>query len=176
MRLDHLLSREQANRKRGSLTPGRYRQAQASLLGARTGAQKTKSSREAKVPVNGTKRMTVIFLNLYRFQGSQSEGKRKRTEAVKPECTLKTAQPDGKHLVKKPVAKLWKQSMRAEMRTILQLVSGERNYQRLRKRSFDSYSDSDDQVTKGAGWMPWHWTPKKDVVSCEKPRGAASRL
>ena len=34
---------------------------------------------------------------------------------------------------------------------------------------------SDDQVTKGAGWMPWHWTPKKDVVSCEKPRGAASR-
>ena len=44
------------------------------------------------------------------------------------------------------------------------------------KKIFDSYSDSDDQVTKGAGWMPWHWTPKKDVVSCEKPRGAASRL
>ena len=47
---------------------------------------------------------------------------------------------------------------------------------KIAKQSFDSYSDSDDQVTKGAGWMPWHWTPKKDVVSCEKPRGAASRL
>ena len=47
---------------------------------------------------------------------------------------------------------------------------------RIEKSIFDSYSDSDDQVTKGAGWMPWHWTPKKDVVSCEKPRGAASRL
>ena len=35
--------------------------------------------------------------------------------------------------------------------------------------------NSDDQVTKGAGWMPWHWTPKKDVVSCDKLRGAASR-
>ena len=44
------------------------------------------------------------------------------------------------------------------------------------RKIFDSYSDSDDQVTKGAGWMPWHWTPKKDVASCEKPRGAASRL
>ena len=42
--------------------------------------------------------MTVIFLNLYRFQGSESESLKK------PECTLKTAQPDGKHLVKKPVA------------------------------------------------------------------------
>ena len=77
-----------------------------------------------------------------------------------------------KHLVKKPVAKLVKESMRAEMRTILQLVSGYIN----QSKNFDSYSDSDDQVTKGAGWMPWHWTPKKDVVSCEKPRGAASRL
>ena len=38
-----------------------------------------------------------------------------------------------------------------------------------------SCSRIDDQVTKGAGWMPWHWTPKKGVVSCEKLWGAASR-
>ena len=23
--------------------------------------------------------------------------------------------------------------------------------------------------------MPWHWEPKKDVVNCDKPRGAVSR-
>ena len=32
-----------------------------------------------------------------------------------------------------------------------------------------------NQATKSTGWMPWHHTPKKDVASCEKLRGAASR-
>ena len=32
-----------------------------------------------------------------------------------------------------------------------------------------------NQANKSAGWMPRHHTPKKDVASCEKPRGAASR-
>ena len=64
--------------------------------------------------------------------------------------------------------------MSAEMRTILQLVSGEKVDSK--RRTLTATQISDDQVTKGAGWMPWHWTPKKDVVSCEKPRGAASRL
>ena len=27
---------------------------------------------------------------------------------------------------------------------------------------------------KSAGWMPWHWEPKKDVISCEKLRGGAN--
>ena len=27
---------------------------------------------------------------------------------------------------------------------------------------------------KSAGWMPWHWEPMKDVISCEKLRGAAN--
>ena len=30
------------------------------------------------------------------------------------------------------------------------------------------------QVTKGAGRMPWHQEPKKDVISCEKLRGGAN--
>ena len=34
----------------------------------------------------------------------------------------------------------------------------------------------EDQATKGTGWMPRRQLPKKDAVSCEKPRGAASRL
>jgi len=32
------------------------------------------------------------------------------------------------------------------------------------------------QATKGAWWMPWQKTAMKDVASCDKPRGAASRL
>ena len=32
------------------------------------------------------------------------------------------------------------------------------------------------QATKGIRWMPWHRMPMKDVVSCDKLRGAASRL
>ena len=30
------------------------------------------------------------------------------------------------------------------------------------------------QATKGAGRMPWHQEPMKDVISCDKPRGAAN--
>ena len=34
--------------------------------------------------------------------------------------------------------------------------------------------DNEGQAGKGAGRMPWHQEPKKDVISCEKPRGAAN--
>ena len=29
---------------------------------------------------------------------------------------------------------------------------------------------------KGAWWMPWHEQAMKDVISCDKPRGAANKL
>ena len=32
------------------------------------------------------------------------------------------------------------------------------------------------QATKGARWMPWRREAMKDVVSCEKLRGAANWL
>jgi len=32
------------------------------------------------------------------------------------------------------------------------------------------------QATKGVRWMPWRQQTTKDVASCDKPRGAASRL
>ena len=44
---------------------------------------------------------------------------------------------------------------------LLRLVSGSRTTR--------------NQATKSTGWMPWHHTPTKDVASCEKLRGAASR-
>ncbi len=32
------------------------------------------------------------------------------------------------------------------------------------------------QAVNGARGMPWHQEPKKDVTSCDKPRGAANKL
>ena len=37
-------------------------------------------------------------------------------------------------------------------------------------------SSPHSQARKGTRWMPRHQGPKKGVASCEKPRGAASRL
>ena len=31
------------------------------------------------------------------------------------------------------------------------------------------------QIRKSIWWMPWHLEPKKDVVICDKPRGAGKR-
>ena len=33
--------------------------------------------------------------------------------------------------------------------------------------------DDAGQANKSARGMPWHQEPKKDVTSCDKPRGAA---
>ena len=30
--------------------------------------------------------------------------------------------------------------------------------------------ESERLSKKSAGWMPWHWEPKKDVTSCDKLR------
>ena len=82
-----------------------------------------------------------------------------------------------KHLVKKPVANVFKRTH--ERRNANNFAVGLRRIKTdkdCESNPLTATQISDDQVTKGAGWMPWHWTPKKDVVSCEKPRGAASRL
>ena len=34
--------------------------------------------------------------------------------------------------------------------------------------------DLNGQVRKSVRWMPWRFGPMKDVVSCDKPRGAAN--
>ena len=35
---------------------------------------------------------------------------------------------------------------------------------------------TEGQVMKGSWWMPWRQKAMKDVVSCDKPRGAANKL
>ena len=40
----------------------------------------------------------------------------------------------------------------------------------------DALSQFYGQATKGVRWMPWHMQAKKDVASCDKPRGVASKL
>ena len=46
----------------------------------------------------------------------------------------------------------------------------------LQRRPIDIWPShlNSGQVTKGAGRMPWHQEPKKDVISCEKLRGGAN--
>ena len=36
-------------------------------------------------------------------------------------------------------------------------------------------SDTKGKANKSVWRMPWHWEPKKDVVSCDKLRGAVSK-
>ena len=69
-------------------------------------------------------------------------------------CTLTTAQQRKKRFRKRPVA-----SPKGLVRETIGL--------RIKRRK--------NQATKSTGWMPWHHTPKKDVASCDKLRGAASR-
>ena len=40
---------------------------------------------------------------------------------------------------------------------------------------FARAKDTAGQATKGIWWMPWYQPAKKDVASCEKPRGAAKQ-
>ena len=47
--------------------------------------------------------------------------------------------------------------------------------QKLGARSLNVSSKFYGQATKGAWWMPWQKQAMKDVASCDKPRGAASR-
>ena len=55
----------------------------------------------------------------------------------------------------------------------LQLLA---NDERLTTNDASATSKFYGQATKGAWWMPWQKTAMKDVVSCDKPRGAANRL
>src|SRR3990172_6008643 len=45
-----------------------------------------------------------------------------------------------------------------------------------RKRVCRDHGGCRGQASKGGRWMPWRQEAKKGVASCEKPRGAASRL
>ena len=51
-------------------------------------------------------------------------------------------------------------------------------WQKRIKRKYKPFSRENSlngQANKGAGRMPWHWEPMKDVISCDKLRGAANK-
>jgi hypothetical protein len=52
----------------------------------------------------------------------------------------------------------------------------EESNRRATKRCDGNHWAKRGQATKGTWWMPWRQEPKKGAVSCEKLRGAASRL
>ena len=92
MRLDHLLSRERIQREIGGFIPGRYTEQSV-------WSSKELKAEEAKNPRSKMQsgRLTVLLLEPVSFSGID--------ENRNLICTLKTAQPDGKHLVKNPGAK-----------------------------------------------------------------------
>ena len=49
--------------------------------------------------------------------------------------------------------------------------SAERMIRKIRGIDFD-----EDQANKSLRGMPWHQEPMKDVISCDKLRGAANEL
>ena len=137
MRLDHLLSREEAEAERWTPKPRSIDRITPVVI---------KSFKEAKRNVNErSKRNQAVPYSaqktLYRLQGSRSS-----EHAHLDNCTAKR-KDSGKDQLKVTI--------------LLRLVSGSRTTR--------------NQATKSTGWMPWHHTPTKDVASCEKLRGAASR-
>ena len=54
-------------------------------------------------------------------------------------------------------------------------VRPEAKSQKLIAKKLSVSSEFYGQATKGAWWMPWQKQAMKDVASCDKPRGAASR-
>ena len=43
------------------------------------------------------------------------------------------------------------------------------------KQNTETEIKEEGQATKSARGMPWHWEPMKDVVNCDKLRGAVSK-
>ena len=102
MRLDHLLSRERIQREIGGFIPGRCKQKvkaskfvdQRKLIKSRKRQRNPRSQEQSG-------RIESHLLEPVSFSGIAK---------ARTECTLKTAQPDGKHLVKKPVANVFKRT------------------------------------------------------------------
>ncbi len=57
-------------------------------------------------------------------------------------------------------------------RTINKTLKGKKYYNSNKERTINK---THGQSTKSLRLMPWHWEPKKDVASCEKLRGVASK-
>ena len=152
MRLDHLLSREQAKPGRAKPTRGR---SGCQGIGIRQRKSEWKTLEDARASKSGRDCLRKRSLSCIVFRDCEIPVAPAH-EVRRCGTHLENCTPKERHLVKQPVAK--------------------RDFAVGLRENPRRESAEDDQDTKGTGWMPWHWTPKKDVVSCEKPRGAASRL
>ena len=153
MRLDHLLSREKAKPERVEPKPRSIRRKATERKRNFFKKKNTRQRRQATQSVAASELKAKARRTLYRLQGLP--------EMHLDNCTAK------KRFRKRPVAGLRNQSGKEAERT-----------ERFMKSIFNWSQDrkiDENQATKSTGWMPWHHTPKKDVASCEKLRGAASR-
>ena len=53
-------------------------------------------------------------------------------------------------------------------------VAGSPTTQSLTPNTSSQRQGTEEEGSMGMRWMPWRRVPMKDVVSCDKPRGAAS--
>ena len=149
MRLDHLLSREKAKAETPELIPGRSVQGSEGTERNRSGSEleeKRQRSRAEFSQRRSAQLTTALPRNsLFRFQ--KYSHLYRLQGSVNPHLDNCTAK--AKKIQKRPVGVRKTIGLRIERRK--------------------------NQATKSTGWMPWHHTPKKDVASCEKQRGAASK-
>ena len=109
------------------------------------------------------KRLLLEALNSVSFSGfGETQNLTEARERGGP-CTLTTAQQEDLNGKASCEKRAEPGTERERERTAKQETIGLRTKRRK------------NQANKSAGWMPRHHTPKKDVASCEKPRGAASR-
>ena len=163
MRLDHLLSKEQSEAETRRIHPmvDTMRIARDSIVHKpATGRikQSDRVARQAEFPrgrsVDAQRRIGSCLrlrFSLYRFQGSGN-------------CTLTTAQEVIQYEGQLQYGVMARQSERKVNQYYFKVTT---IGLRIKRRK--------NQANKSTGWMPWHHTPMKDVASCDKLRGAASR-
>ena len=145
MRLDHLLSREQADPKGKASNRGRLPKNSKEGSGKRDSLETDKGrARKSVLRNNCRSRICIVFrIPKGSLKGEESPAhldnctEKKTRKVLKDQLQRKESQLTGK---------------------------------------FVTSSQESNQAKKSTGWMPRHQAPKKDVASCEKSGGAASRL
>ena len=155
MRLDHLLSREY------SASGNAGAQTEVDTTGAIRIGKKLQESRkrERQRTFETGIAETKARETLYRLQGSLNRNRTRTADGFPSRAPHARAHLDN--------CTARKDSGKASCNNQKVEVERSSNGLRIKRRK--------NQATKSTGWMPWHHTPTKDVASCEKLRGAASR-
>ena len=164
MRLDHLLSKERSGRRKPEAVPGRLRRKGAGEEAETRRRGQTEAQRRACKHASGEHSMSVS-------RKDREEAVDQAQKAIA--CIVFRVCPEGPG-----------DRARGRILTHLDNCTGKEETGRPvatddgRPESVGSWSQEKrrkNQAKKSTGWMPRRQPPKKDVASCEKLRGAASK-